>query len=231
MIRVLGIKRLTMLLALLAIAGGMAFYNFQILIPGKEKADRDLRHLRSQIGAKQTEVDRLRLEFEELKSQQSSFDDLKKLGFFNDQDRVLAREQFEKIQQVSRLLSTQYEIQPAVVEDLPAEEGQEPELKGYAILNSPVNIKFEAVDDLDAYVFMYLLKHSFPGHTTINTLEISRRMDLTQPVLRQIGTGQPAILIAGELAVNWRTLVRRDRLGAVETTPADQQIIQPAQPQ
>lgn len=208
MIRVLGARRIFLLLSLLGIAGFLAVVYFYFLLPQKDRAESDLRRVRAETMSTEQQLRTLTQEIEQFESQKVLFEKLDGLGFFNAQDRVLARERFEVMQQMSRVLSAKYEIKPAkIIEDELAQEA------GYGVLNSEISVSLEAFDDIDIYRFVYLMNYAFPGHITISNLNIERQAEVTSDVLRGIGSGSATALISAKFDASWRTMAPESVLG------------------
>lgn len=215
MIEILGIKRVFVLAVLAAAISLMVAGDIYVLEPKSKKLDRDIRVTESQVSSRQTELTKLIVELEELEKQKDSFESLKRVGFFNEQNRVIARERFEKMQRASGVLSAKYTIAPAIIE----KDGSPQQNSGvgleedkYVVLNSPMSVKLEAVDDIDVYSFLYYINYAFPGHTKIKSLKISRTKNITQAILDSIGGGNPEVLIESSFEIDWRTLVDKTHL-------------------
>ncbi len=201
MIQVLGIKRILVLIILVAINAALAAGLYLYLVPQNDQLERDLRSTRAQIASKRTEADALRNEIQLIQQQKSQFEDLRDAGFMNDQSRLMARRRIRDIQQYTRILSASYNIKPADVSPVAA-EGLE-----YVILSTPIDMDVESQDDVDFYHFVYWMLYAFPGHMAIDELRMERVLDVNEATLRQIGAGQPTALVEGSMKFVWRTMV------------------------
>ncbi len=202
MIQVLGIKRILILIVLLAanIALGAATYMY--VFPENEGLERQLRSTRAQIAAKRAESDRLRNDFQQIQQQKERFEDLQAAGFMSDQNRLVARRRILSIQEYTKVLRASYNISSANVVGHKATDGM-----GYVILSTPIRIGVEAIDDLDFYSFIYWMENAFPGHMSIQSVTLERVLDVNEATLRQIGSGISTTLIRGNLDFVWRTMV------------------------
>ena len=81
-----------------------------------------------------------------LDHQKDFYDIISRMGFFNDQDRVLARQRFDTMQKLSKIISARYEIKAANI--LTDEVSPE---TGFVVMESPITVELAAVDDLDVY--------------------------------------------------------------------------------
>lgn len=221
MIAQIGFKRLVLLLALAGLVGVCVFLNYVVFGPQQEESARTLANVRGEESALRTEIDQMRLDFETFEKRKETFDRLTRLGFFNDQDRLLARERFDSIQALSKVISARYEISPAVIVPAPIEGLAE---TGFVLVKTPVVLKLTAIDDLDIYRFLYYLTYGFPGHISISQMVIDRTLPVTPTVLKQIGTGTPPDLVNASISVEWTTLTRKEAMEPKNTSPVTNSV-------
>lgn len=202
MIKVLGTKRVMGLLILLAVNSLLAAGVYLYAVPEKAKKEKDLRRLRDEISMVVSDIDRLQIEFEQLEEQQEQFDSLRARGFFSNQDRRQAEIVIKDIQKEAGVISSIASVSPGVVED--SEEAQKSEHK---ILSSPVKVTISALDDIDVFRYIYLLEEYFPGHVTINKVQIERAAEISGTVLRGIASGASPELVKAEIELTWRTMI------------------------
>ena len=202
MIKVLGTKRILVLLLLLGLnlvfAGGVYMY----LTPEKMTKDRELRQVRGQIIGLQSDIERIQIEFDQLEDQQAQFDILKKEGFFGSQGRRQAEQVFERIQKEAGVISAVASIQAGVVED--SEEAAKAEHK---ILKSPITVRIESLDDIDVFKYLYLVEQFFPGHVTLTRINLERKAEVSGTILRGIASGGNPELVEADIEMVWRTMI------------------------
>ena len=213
MIKVLGTKRVLGLVFLVALNVALATGVYLYAVPEKGKKERELRRLTGQIATLISDIERMQVEFEQLEAQQEEFDQLKARGFFGNQGRRQAEQILERIQKEAGVISAVAGIQSGVVED--NEEAKKAEHK---ILKSPVTIHLEAMDDVDVYRYIYLLEKFFPGHVTIESVNMERLADVSGPVLRSIASGSNPKLIKAEIEMIWRTMIPASEVIGTEGT-------------
>lgn len=202
MIKVLGIKRVIVLGALCAAAGVLASVNYLYATPERIKVEAQLRSTKAQLHEKTTEADRLNSEFDQINEQKDFYESLQRAGFFSDQNRLVAKRRITDVQERTGLLQAKYDINTGeIIEEEAATDA------GYVILSSPITMDLEAMDDIDIYSFIFWFENTMPGHLTINKLNMTRRTELTEASLRQIGSGVPTTLMAANLDFVWRTMV------------------------
>lgn len=203
---ILGFKRVAGLAFGAGMNGVMAAFLYLYLMPSVDVRTSDLNGLRGEISSRNAEVAGLKQEIEAFEGQKVAFGDLKDRGFFSTQDRVMAREKIDEIRNLSKLLSIHYKIEPATYasDDLIAKAK-------HVIVTSPLSVQLDAIEDKDIYRFLYLMDTVFPGHVSLEEVSLEKKMDATQPILRQIGTGVPVVLVSGDAKFVWRTVVPEDQ--------------------
>lgn len=213
MIKVLGTKRILILIGLLGLNILLASTLYLYLFPEETRKEREVRAMRGQISNLRTDIDRLQIEFEQLEDQRASFEVLKEKGFLSDQGRRQAEKNLEAIQEKAEVISAIASIQSATIEENP-----EAEKADHVILSSPVTIKIKAVDDIDVFKYLYLLDEFFPGHITVMNMVIERKANITSTILRSIASGGNPELVEAQINMIWRTMVPKDEI--------DMQILQ-----
>jgi outer membrane murein-binding lipoprotein Lpp len=207
MIASIGYKKSLVLFALAAVLGVLVFSTYVVFQPKADASKTELMSLQAQASTLQSEVDQMRLDFTQFDSKKAVFENISRMGFFNDQNRVLARERFDTLQKLSKIMSARYEIKPAKIfsQDIPLETG-------FVVMESPITMTLTALDDLDIYRFIYYLNYGFPGHVTISNLDIKREGVITPEILKEIGTGNPPALITAKMEMQWRTMARKESI-------------------
>ena len=218
MIEVLGFKRVMTIVALGFMAGGLAAALYLLVIPQKQKTERELRTIRSAVASRNIEIEKLKVEYQQIQEQKTLFETLQRAGYFGTQDRLRARKVIESIQAESKVLSAKYTIAAAEVKNDPSMAEV-----NHVVLRSPVDVTVDALDDMDIYKFMYWIENGFPGHAGITEFTLERRMDIDEALLRQVGNGVPTVLVNGKIKFAWNTMVPKDQV--------PQQIIQPSEVQ
>jgi hypothetical protein len=207
MIGKIGFKRALMLFVLAALAVVLFAANEWVFKPKVTESQAQLNQAMGEIGTLQGEIDKMRADFALFEQQKDFYDIISRMGFFNDQDRVLARQRFDTMQKLSKIISARYEIKAANI--LTQETNPE---TGFVVMESPISVELSAVDDLDIYRFIYFLNYGFPGHITINKLNIERKANVTPEILKQIGTGNPPEIVAAKMELDWRTMARKEAI-------------------
>jgi hypothetical protein len=218
MMKVLGLKRILTLAILLGLNAMLAITLYFFIIPGEDQTSTDLRSTRSAVEVKRGEIKILQTQYQEIQEQKTLFGDLDHSGFFGTQDRVEARRTIEAIQHESHVLSAKYNINAVAVKENPLAMESE-----HVLLQSPVSVKVDALDDMDVYSFLYWIENAFPGSIVITNVTIERKIDIDENALKSIGNGIPAALISANVDFAWSTFVPKADL--------PQQLGQPGTPQ
>lgn len=204
MIEIIGLKRILSVIILAVLAGLFATFNYYVFVPQTQVARAALNRVSTENSTLRTEIDKMRDAITQFESQKAFFEKMDRLGFFNEQDRVLARERFDIMQKMSKILKAKYEIKAANI--VPSDMADKAE---YAVLESPISIELAAIDDLDVYRFIYFLNYGFPGHITVKNLTMERKMDVTAALLKQVGVGAAPDIITAKMNLEWRTMARK----------------------
>ncbi len=200
--QILGIKRIVILLVLAGINGLLGAVTYLYVMPHNDDLTRQLATITSNVTSKRKDTGKLVGEYNIIQKQKANFEDLRSAGFFSNQNRAVARQRIADIQKFTNVLSAKYEITAAKIDKNPLATDS-----GDVVLNSPVNIKVDALDDVDFYNFVYWVENGFPGIVSVTSVKVSRATDVNETTLRAIGSGIPVTLISAEVAFEWRTMV------------------------
>lgn len=225
MIDKIGPRRATVLFVLIGAIAVLAVANYLFLRPKADSTKLELDGVRNETSVLKKETEKMRADLAVIEKQKLFFDSITKMGFFNEQDRLQARQRFETMQQLSKIISAKYEIRAATI--VPDEAAEK---TGYVIMDSPIKIDLSAIDDLDVYRFIYYLNYGFPGHITIRNVSIERKAELTPTVLKNIGSGLPTEIITATMDLQWRTMAKKESVDAsILAPPTDPQAVGSAQ--
>lgn len=205
---------ITLLLLTLLSAGG-AYLLYDYLIPLKETKEAEVSKVQAEIEAKRAEVAKLKEEFILLQIQLRKFKELEAKGFFNNQNRVKAKESFAELGVLAGVLNTRYQIDSGILTDV-----RQASEANSVIVKSPVTLNIDSLDDVDVMTFIKGLQEKFPGSVDFTAVELERTEDLDADVLKKIGRGDPIIMVRAKITFDWRTMANRDRLMETDTSAA-----------
>jgi len=203
MLKAIGLDKIILILLFAGFAAGGYFYNSSFLTPSITKQERSLRSSKGELNKITQDTNRLVAGLELFEEQRESFAKIQEQGFFDDQSRGLMRARLDAMGRESGLEVLRYTINPAI-------EISNEKLKDakYKLLETDINFEVGAIDDTDIASFIYLLNHGFPGQVIVNNITMTKRQDITQPLLRNIGLGRSYDpLISGTVNVTWSTMV------------------------
>lgn len=211
MVRLIGVRRILGILALAALLVLLFFYSNFLMKPGIQLSQQQLMKNKAEVSEMSNDIDKLTQGIELFTTQKDEFLSIKELGFFDPQDRVEARRRLNAMQEESRLLSAKYTIKQAR-----SAKNEKAAAAGYKVLDTEIDFEFEALEDTDIYNFIYLLNYGFPGMVQIDALSLVRDVEITQPLLRNIGNGDYEALVTGSMRVSWITMVPDSSLSVQE---------------
>lgn len=211
MIKVIGFRRLLVIGVLIALNVLFAAALYQYLLPQLKQTERKLNSTRSQVSGIQADIERMQIEFEQLDEQQAFFDLLKEDDFFSRQARRDAEEVFLKAETDSGVITSFVNVRSGTLV-----ENEEAGKAEHVMLESPVEIRLEALEDRDIYEYVYILEKLFPGHLSINSMFLERTANLNDTILRGIASGQNPALIKASINMTWRTMVSDDSVDMPE---------------
>tara|TARA_R110001592_G_scaffold16881_22_gene71835 strand:- start:2476 stop:3123 length:648 start_codon:yes stop_codon:yes gene_type:complete len=207
MIRIIGIKRLVILLVLIGTNAFLASVIYMYVLPEKEKTDQDLTMLRGQLSSVEGDIAKMQVEFAQLEERQALFDKLKAHGYFSTQDRGDAKQLFSDIQEKANVVSAVVSVKSGVIE-----ENAEAQKANHKVLMSPIDIQIKAFDDGDIYRYINLIEKMFPGHVSLDGITMKRSRDVTAALLRAIANGASPELVTADIRMSWRTMIPEDQV-------------------
>lgn len=204
MIKVLGAKRIMVILALIAINALFAAVVYMYLEPQLKKEERVLRAAKGKENQTRADISNLQLEFDQLEEQQDEFDRLKADGFFSNQSRRQVQQIFLDAEQKSGVVKATVNVKSGSVK-----EDEEAAKADHVILESPIDITLRSIDDTDVYFYLNYLEQNFPGHITITDLYMRRVANVSDTILRAIIDGAKPGMVEATISLNWQTMVER----------------------
>lgn len=205
MIDVIGFKRALILFVLFAICLVITVANYMYLAPENVSLERELKSVQSRITKKVAEKNKIENDLDAINLQKEDFKQLEAIGLLDDQNRLAFRRRINNIQQYTGVLSAEYGINAGNIKPQ-----SDLEAAGHVILESPIDVKLDAIDDVDVYKFIFWLKHGFPGHVALDDISIERKRDIDEDVIKEITTSGPTALIEASLKARLRTIVPQE---------------------
>ncbi len=212
----IGAKRFFVLVVCGGVFAVLSLYAYAIIMPQESARKKQRDAAFAEVAQTRADIEKMRSDLVTFETQKQLFEKLNKIGFLNDQNRVLTRARFESLQGLSKIVSAKYEIKAAKIT-----ENELSENTGYVTMQSPISLSISAIDDLDIYRFIYYLNYGFPGHIKIINIKIERSGEVTPEALKQIGAGQPPQIISAIMELEWTTMAKKDSIPAEVLGGAD----------
>ncbi len=197
-----GKSRLFIVFVLFVLNVFMAGVVTQFFMPETTRLSREVSKTERDLRKTKADVRTFKEKYQEIEAEKEKYNALIKNGFFGGQDRARVRDLFDSLQDVSHVFRATYTVSPALFE-----KNENIRKAGHVILNSPVTVRVDAIDDIDIYRFIHLIEDRFPGHTEIRNIRIVKDREVTQSVLRAIGNNTPVRLVGADISFNWRTVI------------------------
>lgn len=205
MVNVLGIKRIIILGALIALNLVVAGLLYGVFKPEEVKKKNELSSVKRQVSTLRNDLSKILVEFEQLETQKEEFATLKQKSFFEEQDRRQAQEILEQIQDASGVISAKASIGGGKTED-----HIEAQKSDHKIVISIINIEIAALDDTDIFNYVWLLENKFPGYVDIKEFSYERVEDVDREVLQKISAGEFPQVVKAKISAEWKTMISAD---------------------
>jgi len=205
-IRAIGFGRLILIVVLFIIVAALFGYNQFFLQKKIDQTQRFSAGYSSDLSSMRQKTVRLQDGFKFFEREKVQYSRLNKIGFFNVQGRFDAGQRLKAILEGSNLLSSsKYALKPAETEQF-----TELSEAGYEMLSSEMELELHATKDSDIFNYLFFLKHGFPGVVTIDSMEITRSEEITQPILRRLGNDRDATaLVKAKVNATWRSATKK----------------------
>jgi hypothetical protein len=200
MLNVLGTKRVVFIIILAALNVGAGF-GYKYMSDTIAVKERQLNGIKRKVRDRFNEVKKVREQFATLRGQVSDYVRLEKNDFFEEQDRDVLREIFFEAQKKSQVLRAKYDVSPYTTKS--SAFITQPNLKW---VNSNVKLSIEALDDIDVFSFIEILKAEFPGYVQFQSVNITRNESLDAATLNKIGSGTPVSLVKADVNFLWHSV-------------------------
>lgn len=202
MIRSLGLQRVLVLGLLVlanAVLGTLVYVYF---MPHRIKQDRELRASEASVATLRADIDKLQIDMQQFEQQKEFFDQIAARGFMNAQNRRTAETYLKNIQSERNVVKAAASIKAGVIE-----ENRMASKAKHKVLNSPIIVVLQALDDSAVYKFIHDMQYEFDGHISVYDLHTRRVGDVTGPILRGIATGTRPPLVEAKIMMEWRNLI------------------------
>ena len=157
------------------------------------------------VQSKYNEIVQLRDDFSLLKERLKEFSALELSGFFENQNRLVAKKKINAFGLKTELLKVSMDMEAGMIVD-----NYKANQAAHVVLRSPFEVKIDAQDDLDVIYFLKLMQEQFSGVVEFKSINIKRVKNLDAPLLRLIGGGTPSTLVQANVQMNWITMPSKE---------------------
>ncbi len=206
MIKLIGRKRFTILVALAMVNVVLLAALMLWVIPSRDNAENQLNGLNGQIGTLQTDITTIKEQIQKTQEHMPYYDRLADIGFFDNQDRFEAERVIQNIQNTSGVRSASFSIGELVDINEPLAEQA-----GHRLVMSPVEVKnLQAFNDIEVYKLLYMINNNFSGHTRLKSLKLERPLVITQESLDALSDLERNIgFVTGTAEFEWYTMLEK----------------------
>ncbi|MDB2682944.1 hypothetical protein N9Z27_01680 [Alphaproteobacteria bacterium] len=178
---------------------------YLMFAPDKIIKERELKTLNSKLSTMRSDIAQMQVDFDQFGEQQEKFERLKEVGFFNDQGRRQAEDVFEEIQEKSGVIAASVKLSPGKsVEDEDATKAN------HILLESPLQINIDAMEDSDIFRYIFYIQEYFPGHISVKRVSLKRERDLSRDILKNIANQKQPKMVSAQVEMTWRTMIPKD---------------------
>ncbi len=196
-----GIATIVLLLILVLIGFYLRPEAVQLSVQIAEKRDAML--------ALQIQADSLKARIEENRKTRAEFEVLEKKGMFTEQNRLQAIRQLEELRQQHRITSLQYQILPAVMTQIGAQDAS-----GISLVTSRIILNIRGFVDSDLVAFVEAMRLELPGHVVVEAFEINKLASPGAAMLTRIRSGAGADMVSGVVTLSWRAIRNAEKAAA-----------------
>jgi len=202
MIKLIGLKRIFAIVALLAlnllVVSGYLFK----LDPMLQETQMQLNAVNGQISELSGKIANIKQEMAYLKENMPKYQELQDKGIFQNQDRFMIERVLENMRRAAALQGFSFMIEDA--KDVPNADAAG---VGYRLVNSRINVKISASPlDTGIYTLLQDIASSFSGHTHIKSFELKRIAEVKEQALNDLLNGKPVGFINADIVFDWMTM-------------------------
>lgn len=211
MIKLVGIKRLLVVIVLLGINLAVLAGYFMVLAPQMEDIQMQLRTADAQIFELSGKISNIKKDMVFLKENMPRYQALRDHGLFQEQDRFLVNRVLGDIRVKNNLSGLSFTIQD--VREMPNKDA---DAIGYRLSRSRVDITIISVlFDRDIYGFMQDISNALPGHVYIKDFTVKRVAEVNEANLKSIADGASIGFVNSNFSFDWLTLLSKPDDAAV----------------
>ncbi len=203
MMKLIGARRMILLIALIAINAAIICAYLFMVEPMRQDAELQRDAARSEAESLQMKIQSVQQEVASTRENLPKYEALKTKGFFLDQDRFRLSRDLGDVRAAAGLKGFSYNI--VTIQKIPNAEAEAGQM---SLINSKVTVNnISMLVDTELYGFFDVLEAKFPAHVRINSFKIARAVVLTEDVLRSLSQPNAPPVVSAEVVFSWNTLV------------------------
>ncbi len=201
--KLIGIKRALILAILLAINLAVAGLYFFVIEPMRSNATVQLSSIEGEISGLQSKIQNVKRELDDFKQNLPRYEQLNKVGFFNNQDRFELMRHLDAVKTESGLVGFPFDV--TEVRELPSTDAAASQSR---LVYSRISLKdLPTMVDIDFFRFVDVMMGTFPAHIRLNTFSIKRVPNLDTAFLTQVRKQEKISAIDAQATFDWMTIV------------------------
>jgi hypothetical protein len=201
--KLIGVKRALMLAILLAVNLAIAGLYFFVIEPMRGRASTQLAGIESQINGLQSKIQNVKRELDDFKKNLPRYEELNKVGFFNNQDRFELRRHLDEVKAASAVGGFTY-----TVSEIKQLQSADASASKSRLINSRIEVKeVKTLVDSDFYAFIDAMLQNFPAHVRLHSFSVERKGELNNDTMRDLRTGKKQTVVEAGAAFDWFTIV------------------------
>lgn len=205
MLKNVGVSRFIFISIVLGVNLFLLAGTYLYVMPEQALKSGELTASKATVQSKYNEIVQLREDFSLLRDRLKEFSALELSGFFEDQNRLLAKEKINEFGFKTELLKVSMDMESGmIIDNFKANQA------AHVVLRSPFEVKIDAQDDIDVIYFLKLMQEQFSGVVEFKVVNIKRIKNLDAPMLRLIGGGTPSTLVQANVQMNWVTMPSKE---------------------
>lgn len=203
MIKLIGIRRILILAALLGINIVVALAYFVMIEPMRTDAQGKLNGINDEISTLQGKIQSTQQDLADYKANLPKFKELQSKGFMSNQDRFDLSKNLDRVRDSAGIAKFAFDVH-----DIEHPQNTDAKTAKMQLLKSQIDInRVESVLDINFYDFLDKMERDFPQQVLIDSFEIKRGKPVDPETLQKIAARQPVELITAHAVFDWYTMV------------------------
>jgi hypothetical protein len=203
MMKLIGARRVFILLAFFALNALIVSSYFLALQPLQSEAATQLTAVKGQVSELQGKIRNIKQDLIDYKDNEPKYQKLKAQGFFQTQDRFQISKILEAMRQSHNLQGFSFSI-----DNINYINNADADAIQHRLIHSQVSLKkVQSSFDNNVYDFAQSLAEAFPTHTHLQKIEVLQTTAINEPNLQRVAGGEKVGFVEANIVFDWLTLV------------------------